>query len=109
MAFANTRVKDGDDIWGRERIVFRDITISGTYTAGGYTIDARDVGLRFYKGVEVSGGDVSQLTYFPFIDFGTSPLDVQTTCKLRFATASGTEATGTLSPAINLRLCFIGQ
>ena len=108
MAFTLTKVPDGLDKWGRENVSIYDVTISGTYTAGGYTIDASDVGLKFYKAVEVGGGDVSQLTYFPFIDYGTSPLGLQTTLKLRFATATGVEATGTLSPAINLRLVAIG-
>lgn len=108
MAFTLTKVPDGLDKWGRENVSIFDVTITGTYTAGGYTIDASDVGLKFYKGVEVSGGDVSQLTYFPFFDFGTAPLGLQTTGKLRLATATATEATGTLSPTVNLRLCFIG-
>lgn len=108
MAFTLTKVPDGLDKWGRENVSIFDVTITGSYTAGGYTIAASDVGLKFFKGVEVSGGDVSQLTYFPFFDYGTSPLGVQTTGKLRLATATATEATGTLSPDVNLRLCFIG-
>lgn len=108
MAFTLTKVPDGLDKWGRENVSFFDVTITGTYTAGGYTIDAGDVGLKFFKGVEICGGDVSQLTYFPFFDFGTAPLGLQTTGKLRLATATATEATGALSPTVNLRLGFIG-
>lgn len=109
MAFTITRVPDGDDAWGRNKVVFKDFTITGSYTAGGYTINAADVGLKFFRSVEIVGGDVSQLTYFPFFDFGTSPTGgLYTTGKLRLATASGTEATGALSPTVNLRLCFIG-
>lgn len=108
MAFTLTKVQDGLDKWGRENVSIFDVTITGSYTSGGYTIDAGDVGLKFYKAVVVSGGDVSQLTYFPFFDYGTAPLGVQTTGKLRLATATATEATGTLSPTVNLRLTFIG-
>lgn len=108
MAFTLTKVPDGLDKWGRENVSIFDVTISGSYTSGGYTIDATDVALKFFKGVEIAGGDVSQLTYFPFIDFGASPLGLQTTLKLRLATATGVEATGTLSPAVNLRLVAVG-
>ena len=108
MAFTLTRVPDGTDVWGKSKIAIYDITISGTYTAGGYTIAASDVGLKFFRSVSPEGGDVSQLTYFPFFDFGTAPLGLQTTGKLRFGTATATEATGTLSPAINLRVVFVG-
>jgi len=108
MSFTLTKVPDGNDAWGRDNVAIFDVTISGSYTSGGYTIDAGDVGLKFFKAVEVAGGDVSQLTYYPFFDFGTSPLGLQTTGKLRLGTATGVEATGSLSPDVNLRLCFIG-
>lgn len=109
MAFTNTRVPDGDDVWGRNKVMIRDFTITGTYTTGGYTIAARDVGLKFFRAVEIVGGDVSQLTYFPFFDLGTSPAgQAVITGKLRFATATGVEAVGTLVPDINIRLAFIG-
>ena len=108
MGITLTKVQDGLDLWGRERVAFFDVAITGTYTSGGYTIDANQVGLKFYKGVVVAGGDVSQLTYFPFFDYGTSPTGLKTTGKLRLSTATATEATGTLSPTVNLRLAFIG-
>lgn len=108
MAFTLTKVPDGLDKWGRENVSIYDVTITGSYTSGGYTIDATDVGLKFFKAVEVGGGDVSQLTYYPFFDFGTAPLGLQTTGKLRLGTATATEATGSLSPDVNLRLVFIG-
>lgn len=110
MAFTIARVPDGINVVGRDRQITVDITITGTYTAGGYTIAARDVGLKFFKAVKVAGGDVSQLTYYPFFDFalavpGGSPI----TGKLRFGTATATEATGTISPTIQLRLEITGQ
>jgi|SRR5882672_11286906 len=109
MAFTLTRVQDGLDVWGRTRAHVFDVQITGTYTAGGYTIAASDVGLKFFRGVIVSGGDVSQLTYFPFFDFGAAGAGALfTTGKLRLGTATATEATGTLSPTVNLRLTFIG-
>ncbi len=109
MSVTITRVPDGNDVWGRERVEIRDFTISGTYTSGGYAIAASDVGLKFFKAVVVGGGDVSLGTYFPVFDLGTTPAGNEpSTGKLRFFTASGTEATGTLSPAITIRLVFIG-
>lgn len=109
MAFTNTRVPDGDDVFGRNKVMIRDFTISSTYTAGGYTIDAGDVGLKFFRAVVVAGGDVSLGTYFPMFDLGTTPAgNAPKTGKLRFFTATGVEATGTLTPSINIRLMFIG-
>lgn len=111
MAFTATAVPDGLDVFGRNKVTFRDFKIPNpdAYTAGGYVINASDVGLKFFRGVVVAGGDVSLGTYFPMFDLGTTPAGVlPTTGKLRFFTASGTEATGTISPTINIRLMFIG-
>lgn len=109
MAFTLTKVQDGGDSWGRNRVAVFDVQITGTYTAGGYTIAAADVGLKFLRGVVVSGGDVSQLTYYPFYDFAAAGAGgLFTTGKLRLGTATATEATGTLSPTVNLRLTFFG-
>ncbi len=109
MAFTNTRVPDGNDSWGRNKVEIRDFTVTGTYTAGGYTIAARDVALKFFRAVVVAGGDVSLGTYFPTFDLGTTPAgNAPLTGKLRLWTATGVEATGTLSPDVNVRLMFIG-
>lgn len=109
MALTYTRVPDGDDVWGRNKIKFLDVTITGSYTATGYSIPATAFGLKAFRGVDPAGGDVSLGTYFPVIDFGTSPAGkLPTTFKLRFFTASGVEATGSLSPSINIRLRAAG-
>lgn len=110
MAFTYTRIPDADDIWGRNRIRYVDVTITGTYTTGGYTINATDVGLKFFRGVDVEGGDVSLGTYNPVVNLGTSPAgSLPSTFKLAFYTATGVPATGTLSPSINIRLRVTGQ
>ncbi len=111
MAFTNTRVPDGNDVFGRNKVEIRDFKISAasTYTAGGYVIAALDVGMKFFRAVVVAGGDVSLGTYFPMFDLGTTPAGTApTTGKLRFFTATGVEATGSISPEINVRLMFIG-
>lgn len=109
MAQTYTAVPDGFDVWGRNYVRTRDVALSGTYPSGGYTINAQDVGLKFFRGVDVVGGDVSQGTYFVLFDFGTSYAGtLPTSVKLRLFTASGTEATGTLSPSVNVRLCAYG-
>lgn len=109
MAFTLTKVQDGDDAKGRDKSAIFDVQITGDYNAGGYTIDAGDVGLKFFKSVKIAGGDVSQLTYYPFFDFGAAGAGIgQTTGKLRLGTATTVEATSTLSPTVNLRLEFFG-
>lgn len=113
MAFTLTRVNDSIlDVRGKGRESTYDVKVTGSYTAGGYTINASDVGLKFFKGISVVGGDVSQLTYFPFFDYGTGYTAGQgvlpTTVKLRLGTASGTEATGALSPNVLLRIDAYG-
>lgn len=109
MAFTITKIPDVTDYFGKAKVEIKDFKITGTYTAGGYTVNAVDVGFKYFKAVDVAGGDVSQGTYFPLIDFGTNPAGNQpTSFKLRFFTATGVEATGTLSPTINVRLLLIG-
>ncbi len=107
MTTVITRVPDGDNLVGRDRWVVKDFTLSGTYAA--LTIKAQDVGLRFFKAVDVAGGDISLATYFPVLDFGYVAGDSPTSVILRFVTATATAASGTLSPTINIRLQFIGQ
>lgn len=105
MAFTLTRVQDGTDVYGRNKVAIFDVAITGSYTVGGYSIAAGDVGLKAIKGIDIVGGDVSQLTYFPFFDFGAAGQGLAwPSAKLRLATASGTEATSTLVPAVNLRI-----
>lgn len=104
MSFTLTKVRDGDCVQGNNKIVFFDVQISGTYSAGGYTINAGDIGLKSFKGIYITGGDVSQLTYYPFFDFGAAGGGLEwNVLKLRLGTATGVEATGTLSPTVNLR------
>jgi len=110
MAVTYTRVPDGNDVWGRTKVQLLDITITGTYTAGGYTLSATQFQLKFFKSADIAGGDVSMGTYFPVFDFGTSPAGKEpATVKLRFFTASGVEATGAISPTINIRVVATGQ
>jgi hypothetical protein len=107
MAFTLTKVIDGIDAKGRDKTSIFDVQITGTY--GAYTINAGDVGLKFFKAIDVVGGDVSQLTYYPFFDFGAAGGGLGwTVLLLRLGTASGTEATGSLSPTVNLRLMAYG-
>jgi len=109
MTTAISRIPDGDDVWGRDREVVKDFALSGTYAA--LVIKASDVGLKFFRAVIVAGGDTSLGTYFPVVDLGNGSAfvgTISTSATLHLYTASGTEATGALSPSVNLRLCFIG-
>lgn len=109
MAHTITRVPDGDDVWGRNKIQIRDVVVT-TYVAGGIVINASDVGLKFFRSVSVVGGDAGLLTYYPYFDLGTTPAgSVPITGKLRASTATGTEVVaGALSPNLMVRLQFIG-
>lgn len=107
MTTTITRVPDGTDVWGRNKVAMYDFALSGAYAA--LTINASDLGLKFIRDIHVGGGDVSQLTYYPFFDYGTAvPAGLQTSVKLRLGTASGTEASGTLTPSVNLRVVAVG-
>jgi hypothetical protein len=104
MAFTLTVIQDGQCVQGNNKTSIVDVAISGSYQAGGYTINAGDVGLKSFKAIDIVGGDVSQLTYYPFFDFGAAGGGVEwNAVKIRLGTATGTEATGSLSPAVNLR------
>jgi hypothetical protein len=106
MTTVITRVPDGYDAWGKNKVQFVDYTLSGTYAA--LTINASDVGLKFFRGVDVAGSDASLGTYFPVFDYTTFVGGLPTSVKLRLYTATATEASGTLSPTVNVRVCFIG-
>lgn len=104
MAFTLTKVRDGDDIHGRNKIATFDVQITGNYTVGGYTVNASDLGLKSFKAIDVVGGDVSQLTYYPFFDFGAAGQGLEwNSVKLRLGTATATEATGGVG-TVNLRI-----
>ena len=115
MAFTTviSRVPDAvQESWGKHRSGAFDFNIQGTYVAGGLKINAADVGMKFFTAVDCVGGDVSLGTYFPVLVYtypataGTAGLP--TSVLLAFYTATGVEATGAISPTINIRLQFIG-
>lgn len=108
MTSVISQIRDGRDVFGKHRVQYVDYALSGTY-ANNFTINATDVGMKGFVGVSVAGGDVSLGTYFPVLDLGTALAGLTpTSVKLRLFTASGTEATGSLSVTVNVRVCFIG-
>lgn len=110
MAITLTRVPDGDDNWGRHRVVTRDFTAlsADAYPAGGVVINASDLGLKFITGVDIAGGSVSMGTNFPVFDIGTVPGGLPTSFKLRYFTASGVEIAGTFGTNVFTRICAYG-
>lgn len=112
MAQIYTRVPDGDDVWGRERVAFKDVTSAASpgYPSGGFTLNAADFGLKYFRGIDVVGGNVSQGTYGIIVDLGTSFVGaLPLTAKLRLFSALGTEVTASTDvSALKIRLQAIG-
>jgi hypothetical protein len=107
MALSIKRIADGEDVWGKFRVVYKDIVLDNSYPAGGYTINASDVGLKtLYEGVEV-GGNAASGGVLVLIDqssgLGTTSMDgvALTSLKLRvfFPTGGATAAPNTLANA----------
>lgn len=115
MANTITRVPDGDDVWGRHRVVTRDITFDGTvaYVNGtGYTINASDLGLKFITGIDIGGGSIGSGTLFPVFVVSTNAASgagtLPTSVNIRLFSAVGTElASGTFT-TFTQRLCAWG-
>lgn len=58
MALTFTKVPEGYDVWGKTRIIYRDITFDNAYPlSAGYTINAADVGLKYFFGAVVVGSN----------------------------------------------------
>lgn len=98
MANTLTRVQDGDDVWGRNKVVFRDITFDGTvaYVNGtGFTVNASDLGLKFFRGIDIAGGSIGSGTIFPvFVLYPNAASGagvVPTSVNIRLFSAIGTE------------------
>lgn len=112
MAVTLTRVPDGNDYWGRNKIKFVDFQAASgtTYPSGGFVINANTFELKVFRGLKIVGGDVSQGTYFGIVDMTTAfPGKEPPTVALRLFTASGTELSGTVgSTGYNVRLLGVG-
>lgn len=105
MSLSIRRIPDGEDIWGRFKVVFKDLVLDNSYPANGYVINASDVGLKLlYEGVEVGGNAASGGLLFTLdatSGLGTATIDgvPNTALKLRafFPTGGATAAPSSLA------------
>lgn len=102
MALTFTRVPDGEDIWGRTRVRFVDITLDNSYPlTNGYVINAQDVGMKGIFGAKVIGGNKASGAILPTIDLGTVAGAPPTSAILRaFLPTGGASAPATLTAPI---------
>lgn len=71
MSLTFTRVPDGEDVWGRTKVTLFDVTLDNSYPlTNGYTINAQDVGLKFFKSAIVEGSNKTGGSVLPIIDLG---------------------------------------
>lgn len=106
MANTYTAIPDGNDVWGRSRMVTREYNISANYAANGYLIAASDFGLKFFKGIVVAGVTTtagSGYSVFPVLAAGQEPL----TALLVLATANVEVTPGSITP-FTVRLLAYG-
>lgn len=72
MALGIQRIPDGEDFWGRFKVQYKDLILDSSYPAGGYTINAQDVGIKaLYEAVVVGGNAVSGGLHY-ILDAGTA-------------------------------------
>lgn len=58
MALTLIKVPDGFDVWGKTKVFAFDVTFDTSYPlTAGYVINAPDVGLSSFKGIQVLGGN----------------------------------------------------
>ncbi len=102
MAITITRVPDGDDVWGRTKVCWKDITLDASYPAtNGYVINASDVGLKSILGAKVVGGNQTAGKLSFVFDFNATAGDLTTAVRLRafFPTGgAGTSPTTLAAP-----------
>jgi hypothetical protein len=100
MALTITRVPDGNDVWGRTRIEYRDITLDTSYPTGGYNIRASDVGLsNIFGATLVSTSEGRLLTTFNKV-VGEATFAGSITMRINYPTGGATAAPASLSDPI---------
>lgn len=104
MAIIITRVPDSEDVWGRTKVTFKDITLDTSYPATtGYVINASDVGLKYLLGGVVVGGNQASGKLLFILDFNAGAGELTTAVRLRafFPTGgAGTAPTTLANPTI---------
>lgn len=58
MSLTFKKIPDGEDLWGRTRVTWFDITLDNSYpNSAGYVINAQDVGLKYIRSAKAVGGN----------------------------------------------------
>lgn len=59
MAATITKVRNGEDVWGKTRVQFVDFTGDTSYPTGGYTISPAAVGMKAIIGADIVGANAA--------------------------------------------------
>lgn len=90
MSLTITRVPDGNDVWGRSKIQYVDITLDTSYPAStGYVINAQDVGLKSIRGAQCVGGNQASGGMSLAFDNGSAAGVLKTSVAMRVWQPSG--------------------
>lgn len=116
MANTITRVQDSIDYWGKSLVVPVDYTFDGTvaYVNGtGFTLNAKDIGMRFFRALEIVGGSLVAGTYLvKFLtntaDAATASGNLPTSVNVRLFSAVGTELANGTYTTFTVRILAIG-
>lgn len=80
MALAFTEIPDSQDVMGKTRVKFYDVTLETSYVGGGTTITPANVGLRTIFGARIIGGNTTAKSLQYYLDTTTTPGSVKLLC-----------------------------
>lgn len=117
MAISTQKVPDGEDVWGRMRVRFVDITLDSAYpNPAGYVVNASDLGMKMVYSVDLAGQNTAAESYLytfnmnSFVGSATITGVPATSFAIRVFTAAGTQYTnGSSLSTVTIRLCVIGR
>lgn len=101
MAASLKRVPDGEDVWGRTAVKVMDVTLDSSYPlTNGYRINASDVGLKFFHGATVIGGNKASGAVKVAFDTASVAGELNTFGVLRVYNPTGGTAPATLAAPV---------
>lgn len=105
MALTLHKVPDGFDVWGRTKVFAFDVTFDTNYPlTNGYVINASDVGLKTFHGIQVLGGNKAAGAVVAHADLSSVSTEsfIATALALRlFLPAGGATAPATLTAPVS--------
>jgi hypothetical protein len=113
MAITLNAVAGGEEVSGKVRGRYYDVTLDTSYPTGGYSIDPKSVGLLVIYGVEIVGsalvsGAAKTTDFLPVWDFKTSKLQLFQDLAVAAAAPFGEVAAATNVSTRVYRLVFRG-